>query len=183
MMKDYHHAMRLPNASPRDITSIKNWLNGTGSIARAETNFLEHQHDMANLTGALDSAVNYIEIIVERLAFRLAARIRKVKFLPEAFKPGRGDLTQDSHIFFAGPRLRSFSRAVTSWIAATILLAPVVVLFCIRDAMWRLVTITVAVLCFLSALSTWTKARTIEIVTAGARYVFAAYLESANTNH
>ena len=181
-MRDYHHAMRLPSASPRDITSIKNWLNGTGSIARAETNFLEHQHDMANLTGALDSAVNYIEILVERLANRLAAHIRKVKFLPEALIPGRGDLTQDPNIFFAGPRLRSFSRAVTSWVAAAILLAPVVLLFCIQDALWRLITITVALLFFLSALSTWTKARTIEIVTAGARYVFVAYLNSANTN-
>ncbi|KAF1992972.1 hypothetical protein P154DRAFT_591726, partial [Amniculicola lignicola CBS 123094] len=178
MMKDYHYVMRLPNASPRDIISIKNWLNGTGSIARAETNFLEHQHDMANLTGALDSAVNYIETFVERLAERLAAHIRKVKFLPEALKPGRGDLTQDPHIFFAGPCLSSFSRVVTSWVAAAILLAPVVVLFCIQDALWRLITITVAGLVFLSALSTWTKARTIEIITAGARYVFTVYLNS-----
>jgi hypothetical protein len=182
MMKDYHHAMRLPSASPRDIASIKNWLDGTGSIARAETDFLEHQHDMVNLTGALDSAVNYIEILVEKLPKRLAAHVRKVKYLPEVLKPGRSDLTQDPHIFFAGPLLRSFSRAVTSWVAAAILLAPVVVLFCIQDALWRLITITVAILFFLTALSTWTKARTIEVVTAGARYAFATYLSNIYTN-
>ncbi|KAI8941754.1 hypothetical protein NX059_002958 [Plenodomus lindquistii] len=178
MMRDYHFAMRLPSASHRDITSIQNWLNGNGSISTAETTFLSHNHDMANLAGALDSAVNYIEILVEKAAFRLSVHIRKVRFLPEALKPGRSDLTQDPHIFFAGPRLRSFSRAVTSWVAAAILLAPVIVLFCLKDTLWRLVTITIAVLTFLSTLSTWTKARTIEVVTAGARtrYSYTAVL-------
>ncbi|KAB2107124.1 hypothetical protein AG0111_0g4687 [Alternaria gaisen] len=171
MMRDYHHAMRLPAASPRDITSIQNYLDGTGSIAIEESAFLSHRHDLANLTGALDSAATSIEYLIERAACRLSYPIRKLAFLPEALKPGRGDLTQDPNIFFAGPRLRSFSRAVTSWVAAAILLAPVIVLFCIQDALWRLITITVAVLFFLSALSTWTKARTIEVVTAGARYV------------
>lgn len=171
MMRDYHHAMRLPTASSRDVKSIKNWFKGNGSIETAETAFLTHTQDMANLTGALDSAVNYIEILIESAASRLSVHIRKVRFLPETLKPGRSDLTQDPHIFFAGPRLRSFSRAVTSCVAAAILLAPVIVLFCIQDALWRLVTITIAVLFFLSSLSTWTKARTIEVVTAGARYV------------
>jgi hypothetical protein len=86
--------------------------------------------------------------------------------------PGRNDLTQDRNIFFMGPHLRSFSRAVTSCVASGILLAPVVVLFCVQRPLWRLVIIAVAVFFFLSALSTWTKARTIEIVTAGARYEY-----------
>ncbi|KAI4703048.1 hypothetical protein J4E81_001925 [Alternaria sp. BMP 2799] len=126
--------MRLPTASPRDITSIQNWLHGTGSIAGPETDFLSHPHDLANLTGTLDSAVLTIETFIERLAFFLSTPIRSIKRLPESLKPGRHDLTSDPHIFFAGPRLRSFSRAVTSWIAASILLAPVVVLFCVQDA-------------------------------------------------
>jgi hypothetical protein len=176
MMRDYYHAMRLPAASQQDITSIQNYLDGTGSIAVEESAFLSHPHDLANLIGALDNAATSIESLIERAAFRLSSPIRKLTFLPEALKPGRGDLTQDPNIFFAGPRLRAFGRAVTSWVAAAILLAPVIVLFCIQDALWRLITIIVAVLFFLSALSTWTKARTIEIVTAGARYVLRCEL-------
>jgi len=182
MLRDYHHAMRLPTASPRDITSIQNWLHGTGSIAGPETDFLSHPHDLANLTGTLDSAVLTIETFIERLAFVLSSPIRRIKRLPESLKPGRHDLTSDPHIFFAGPRLRSFSRAVTSWIAASILLAPVVVLFCVQDAVGRLVTITVAVLFFLSALSTWTKARTIEVVTAGASYAAVLVVFTSASN-
>lgn len=171
MMRDYYHAMRLPAASPRDITSIKNWVNGPAGIARVETEFLSQKQDMVNLTGALDSATASMETLIERAAFRLSSPIRKLSFFPEALKPGRSDLTQDPHIFFAGPRLRCFSRAVTAWVAAAILLAPVIVLFCVQDALWRLITITIAVLFFLSVLSTWTKATTIEVVTAGARCV------------
>lgn len=181
MMGDYHTAMRLPAASPRDMDSIRNWLDGTGCIARDETAFLSHGDDVANLTGTLDSAVDNVEIFIERAACRLSVPLRKLSFVPEALKPGRGDLTQDANIFFAGPRLRSFSRAVTSWVAAAILLAPVIVLFCIQDALWRLITITLAVLFFLSALSTWTKARTIEVVTAGARYVLCDGLPVLNS--
>jgi hypothetical protein len=188
MIRDYHFALRLPNAAPRDINSVKNWINGTGCIARAESQFLEEQDDMMNLGGTTDHAVTYIEIVAETIAFGFAARLRKVrqhaqsylftelfthetqvKFLPEAMKPGRSDLTQDTHLFFPGSLLRSFSRAVTSCVSAGLLLAPVIILFCVRNALWRLVVITTAVVFFLSALSMWTKARTIEIVTAGAR--------------
>ncbi|KAF1941275.1 hypothetical protein EJ02DRAFT_348290, partial [Clathrospora elynae] len=80
MMRDYHRAMRLPDADPRDVNSIKNWMDGTGCIAPAKSEFLERRDDLANLGGTLDSAVNYIEIVVEKLAFRLAAHIRKVTY-------------------------------------------------------------------------------------------------------
>jgi hypothetical protein len=94
----------------------------------------------------------------------------QARFLPEAMKPGRSDLTRDTNIFFMGPHLRSVSRTVTSFLASGILLTPVIVLVCVKSALWRLAIIAIAVLFFLSALSTWTKARTIEIVAAGARY-------------
>ena len=180
MMRDYHHAMRLPTATKRDLTSIQNWLAGTGSIASAETTFLSHSDDLANLTGVPDSAVNYIDVLVADLIIYFISPIRKC--LPKALVPGRIDVTEDPHVFIPGPRLRSFSRAVTSWIAAAILLAPVVVLFCVQDAVGRLVTITVAVLFFLSALSTWTKARTIEVVTAGASYAAVLVVFTSASN-
>jgi hypothetical protein len=167
MLRDYHHAMRLPPAPPRSISSIENYLTGTGSIARLETSFLTSTHDLVNLTNTPDNAVSAMEDLIGRLFLPL----HKLTFLPAFLKPGRSDLTQDPHIFFAGPRLRSFSRAVTSGVAAAMLLTPVVVLFCMRNALWRLVTITVAVLFFLGAMARWTRARTIEVVTAGARYV------------
>jgi hypothetical protein len=79
MIRDYHFALRLPNAAPRDINSIKGWINGTDCIARAESQFLEEQDDMTNLGGTIDHAVTCIEIVVETIAFGFAARLRKVK--------------------------------------------------------------------------------------------------------
>lgn len=77
MIRDYHYVMRLPGAEPRDINSINNWIDGTGSIARMESAFLQRPDDMSNLIGTPDSAVSYIEIAVEKIAYRLSVHMRK----------------------------------------------------------------------------------------------------------
>lgn len=78
MIRDYHYAMRLPNAHARDVESIQNWIGGTGCIARAESDFLQHPDDLANLTGTLDNAVTYIEILIANIACGLSRYIREV---------------------------------------------------------------------------------------------------------
>ena len=77
MLRNYDHALRLPNADLRDIKSIQNWVDGTGCLARPDTEYLELQHDLMNLTGTLGGAVTQIEIVVENIALRLATQIRK----------------------------------------------------------------------------------------------------------
>jgi hypothetical protein len=83
MIKDYHHVLQLPNAAARDIKSIKNWINGTGCIARAESEFLEQHDDMVNLAGTFDNAVHFVEMVAEKIAFRVSAHVRKVHLLFE----------------------------------------------------------------------------------------------------
>jgi hypothetical protein len=78
MIRDYHHVVQLPNAAQRDVKSIKNWIEGTGCIARAESEFLDRQDDMVNLAGTFDNAVHYVEIVAEKIAFRISARVQKV---------------------------------------------------------------------------------------------------------
>jgi hypothetical protein len=78
MIRDYHHVLQLPNAAKRDVTSIRNWIEGTGCIARAESEFLERQDDMANLAGTFDNAVHYVEVVAEKIAFRISTHVKKV---------------------------------------------------------------------------------------------------------
>ncbi|KAF2726708.1 hypothetical protein EJ04DRAFT_582518 [Polyplosphaeria fusca] len=140
MMKDYQHALHLPDANQRDVVSVQNWINGTGCIARAETAYLDRIDDLAGMARSHDGASHRTEIAVEKIASILGAFIRKrLQFLPEAMKPGRSDLTKDTNIFLMGRRLRFFVNVVTSAIVAAILLAPVVALFCIRSALGRLI--------------------------------------------
>lgn len=71
-------SLQFRNADPRDISSISNWIEGTGCIARAESGFLEKEDDMANLSGSLDDAVSFIEIFVEKWAFKVARLVKQV---------------------------------------------------------------------------------------------------------
>jgi hypothetical protein len=81
----------------------------------------------------------------------------------------RHKLTSDEHIFLPGPYLHTLSRALSSWLATAVLMTPVVVLCNISSAAGRLVTIAISAVFFLCAVSLFTKAKTMEIFTAGAR--------------
>ena len=65
------------------------------------------------------------------------------------------------------------SRALTTWLATIALMVPVIVLSNITSSSGRLVTIAVSAGLFLTAVSLFTRARTVEIFTAGARYVLS----------
>jgi hypothetical protein len=58
---------------------------------------------------------------------------------------------------------------ITTWLATIILLVPVIILYNISNPIGRLVTSVVSAGVFLSILSLFTKARTVEVFTAGAR--------------
>ncbi|OJD28905.1 uncharacterized protein BKCO1_10400011 [Diplodia corticola] len=183
MMKEYQHALHLPAADRRDVVSMKNWIEGTGCIQRKESRYLDLEDDLLNLTGTVDSAITRIETVIEDCAVWIAHHIcKRIVVLPDAMKPGRQSLTQDEHIFVLGPRLQTFSRALTAWLATVILLMPIVVLFCVSSPVVRLITIIFAAGFFLSALSMLTHARTVEIFTAGASYAAVLVVFTSASN-
>lgn len=77
--------------------------------------------------------------------------------------------TADEHIFLLGPRMTVVSRALTTWLATTVLMVPVIILNNISSSSGRLVTIALSGGLFLTAVSLFTRAKTVEIFTAGAR--------------
>jgi hypothetical protein len=79
MLEKYNHVLGLPKAGVRDIGSIKNWIDGTGCIARKESEYLEMDEDMLNLTGPQDGAVTRIEAMVEDCVVWLRLRVFKVE--------------------------------------------------------------------------------------------------------
>jgi hypothetical protein len=130
-----------------------------------------------------------MESIVEDCVFWLNTRLRRViteqnppsflgpnypltntsQHFPKASGKRRHKITADEHIFLPGPRLRRFSRALTTWLATLILLVPVVVLYSISSSAARLVGVVLSAGFFLSAVSLFTNARTVELFAAGAR--------------
>ena len=58
----------MPNFGPaqqRDVNSLQNWVNGTGYLAREETVYLTHHHELVSLAPGGDSAIVKLESWVE----------------------------------------------------------------------------------------------------------------------
>jgi hypothetical protein len=75
----------------------------------------------------------------------------------------------EQHILLLGPVMYVVCRALTTWLATIVLMVPVIVLSNISSSAGRLITIALSAGLFLTAVSLFTKARTVEIFTAGAR--------------
>lgn len=48
-------------AQNRDITSLQNWVNGTGSIARAESGYLDDDKDLLTFKSSNDGPLLQLE--------------------------------------------------------------------------------------------------------------------------
>jgi len=65
MMEQSCRMLSFPQATNRDINSLKNWLEGVGSISMYETTYLDNYADQLNITGSSDDAVTRIEATLE----------------------------------------------------------------------------------------------------------------------
>ena len=77
MVEQNRRVMSVPASNERDIQSLRNWVQGTSSLARQETCYLESD-DLANITGSTDNAITRMESKVEDCAFWLTTRLRRV---------------------------------------------------------------------------------------------------------
>ena len=70
--------LSFPQATNRDMESLKNWIESVSSISLYETAYLDHSADQLNITGSADNAVAYIEVVVEACFQRIGYILRKV---------------------------------------------------------------------------------------------------------
>jgi hypothetical protein len=55
---------------PLHVSSIENWLEGNGCIARDETKFLDHEDDLLTIAPVEDGVLRWLELLVSAsLAF------------------------------------------------------------------------------------------------------------------
>ncbi|KAF2184808.1 hypothetical protein K469DRAFT_708576 [Zopfia rhizophila CBS 207.26] len=181
MLVQNHRVLSLPSAKQRDLNNLKKWIKGTASISRQESAYLESEEDLINLTGSRDIALTFVEDLIGDCIFVIERGIRRIS--PSGYIKRRHKLTADEHIFLLGPRLSTFCRILTTWVATVVLLVPIFVLSHISNSAWRLVTIALSAGLLLTIVSIFTKARTMEIFTAGASYAAVLVVfTSANDN-
>ncbi|KAF2812973.1 uncharacterized protein BDZ99DRAFT_568247 [Mytilinidion resinicola] len=180
MMEQSRRILSFPQATSRDMVSLKNWIEGVGSISSYETAYLGHSADQVNITGSADDAVTSIEATVEAclLGITYFPRQNLSNLLPRYKSP----ITKDRNMFILGPGFRMFSRVLTTWVAAIILLVPVIILYLVASPRARLVVIALTTGFFLSLVSVYTKARTIEVIVAGASYAAVLVVFKSSNN-
>ena len=61
----------MPESTRRGIDNLKKWTDGTGSLSRTETAYLEREGDLANLTRPEDPVITLSESTVEDCVFWL----------------------------------------------------------------------------------------------------------------
>ena len=70
--------MCAPKATPHAIASLRNWIAGTGAIARVETEFLAKERDLMVLSCEPDELLSSLETLLVRLSTWLCTSLRNV---------------------------------------------------------------------------------------------------------
>ena len=73
--------LKMPSGSKKDITNLKNWVEGNGCISRAETQYLEHASDLFSTARDEDDALARLEPRVEDILIFLHRLFRKVSLI------------------------------------------------------------------------------------------------------
>lgn len=183
MLEKHKRVLNLPNSSFRDIQNLSNWTQSTSSISRQETAYLKQRPDLVNLARATDNALTWTEWLAEDCTIWLRSLFRRCVCCGRQRDSHKN--TSEDLIFLPGPILCRLSRTLATWVTTLILLIPVVILYNLSNGVSRLITIILASGFFLSAVSVFTKAKTIELFIAGASYaaVLVVFTSSSNGLH
>lgn len=65
-------------AKPRDVLSLQNWVNGNACLAREETEYLTHYHELLSVAPSDDGAITRLESWVEDILIRFYKGLGKV---------------------------------------------------------------------------------------------------------
>ncbi|KAK1993570.1 hypothetical protein LX36DRAFT_693638 [Colletotrichum falcatum] len=140
-----NRALNLGPAQKRDLTSLQNWIEGNGCIARAESAYLTQERDLMSLGPVSDGAIVHLEAWLEDRIIRLWRGFRKSRYQ---------DISDDSNVY----------------IYSVLLMLPVVICNVVNTASARIIVVMISTICYRLVLSGLTNSRTMELVVAGATY-------------
>ena len=80
MIERNQRIFSMPSASNRDISSLRNWVEYTGSIAREETEFLD-QNDILTTSASGNDTLATVEPRVEDVFIAVHQFLSRVSFL------------------------------------------------------------------------------------------------------
>ncbi|RYP69873.1 hypothetical protein DL771_005816 [Monosporascus sp. 5C6A] len=155
----------------RQVANLRNWIDGNRCIARAETEYLtRYDWDLLRAAHHDDNAIAQLEAFVVRALVwvRRLSRFRKHDYDVNT-NDSAGMISRD-------PQVHIFSKTTTSRISrilmipfvTMLLMAPVIICQSLSTLLARTIVIVLFTSSFTSVLSGLTRARTVELVIAGA---------------
>ncbi|KAK0113057.1 hypothetical protein ONS95_014763 [Cadophora gregata] len=149
-------------AQERDVESLQHWLDGTGCLAREERKYLTHHRELVSLAPAGDSAIVELEAWVETKFIRLWRDFRKNHL---------HNISNDPNVYiYSGRRIQRTAKAVLLFLITLLLLMPVIICNFVDTISIRITIVMISTISYLLVLSGLTRARTIELIIAGATY-------------
>ncbi|KAL7658246.1 hypothetical protein M752DRAFT_278779 [Aspergillus phoenicis ATCC 13157] len=156
------HILKLEHARTRPVSALQNWITGNPCIARSETEFLQHEDDLMTLFSLEDGTTTYLEGWVEDNLIRLFSR---------SYKNRCETLSRDPMVYI--PRdnvVVHIARGLLGLLAIMFIIGPVIMCNYLESMLSRLIVITASTTCFIGFLLIGTRAKTVEVLVAGAAY-------------
>ncbi|MCJ1460831.1 hypothetical protein MMC28_011213 [Mycoblastus sanguinarius] len=165
-----HRMLNYRPAPKRAVANLNNWVQGTVPLAREETAYLQRETDLLCVNVPTDNALVQLEEMIESVFVRFHKAYHK-QADARTQKSARLNISRDKHVWiWSGGLLGRTARGLAVCLISTLLVVPVVVVSAVDSILLRLCIIFVATSAFILALSGFTKARTAEMLVAGATY-------------
>lgn len=153
-LERHHRALAYSTAPARPVSTLWNWVDGTGCVARAETAYLEHGEDLVSLATPEDNIVTWLEALAEYVSLYFHKQ-------PETSKG------PDVYIFPSSP-IRRAVQIILVPLFTLLLLTPVVICNFVSGLTARLAVVILSTTGFIAALSCLTSIRPVDLIIAGA---------------
>ncbi|KAI1329832.1 hypothetical protein F5Y16DRAFT_71590 [Xylariaceae sp. FL0255] len=153
-------AMEYSPAAPRERISLMNWLGGNGCISRLETAYLNHEKDLISLNIPGDRATSQLENWIEDMF---------IEYFPGFRTRSSHTVSTDANVYiYSGSLIKRTAATLLLLLISILLLLPVIICTTTTSMIARLFIIVISTAVYLATLSALTRARTFELILAGA---------------
>ncbi|KAK1828787.1 hypothetical protein QBC39DRAFT_358313 [Podospora conica] len=170
--------LSLGGAHKRDITSLVRWLEGNGCIAREEARYLQNDQDLLSLAHEPDDALTKLESWVED---------QLLLWNPSSLLKLSRELSDDPNVIVnTADRTRRIAKCIILIVMAMLLLLPI--LICNLEALaqnftGRMFVVVGFVILYLVIILAMSRARTLEVLLAGATYATVLIVFVSNSTN
>ncbi|KAH8689812.1 hypothetical protein BGW36DRAFT_389784, partial [Talaromyces proteolyticus] len=145
--------LQFKPAQRRDISSLRNWVEGNACLDREETAYLDHTSDLISLASTND--VGWLEEWVED---KLISYYRGFRENPAH------EVSTDSNVYiYSGSLTKQIAHAILLSATAFLLLVPAIACSTTTSTAFRMIIIIVSNLVFLFAMSNFCKPNSTEL--------------------